>query len=190
MRAKNHPAMKSIYSLTEDELVKIAIDSPAVTNALSRKGEFNLKGCVTAALDNIGTYFRKCNGLPSYASLSKEQADELSVFLPQVEPLLWDRLREIRAKHVKQHTITAINFAKASAMIGDALKAAGLQGNIYEQRYRARVEVRLGRLTVVRFYVNYKDLAKSGTTDEVISALVDLRSALDRLGPGVFLRRI
>ncbi len=181
--------MKNIYKLSKEELLKVALDSDAVSSALSRKGDFDIQGCVKACLDNIGRYFRKCNGLPYYASLPKELSDELSVFLPQVEPLVWDRVHELRAERVRQHTVTAINFARASAIIGDALRAAGFQGSFDEQRYRAKVSVIIGAHLSAVFYVNYKDLAKEGKADSIVAALRDLRSVMDRLGTGLTIKR-
>lgn len=182
--------MKNIYTLSDEELVKVALDSESISTALSRKGDFNIQKCMVCAMDNIGRYFRGSIGLPAYASLDKDQKHELTLIQDGIKPKVWEAISEQRTKRVKQHTITAINFARASGIISEALSAAGLKHTIYEQRYRARVEVRIGSLTVVRFYVKYKDLEREEAADEMMVALRDLQDALQRLGPGVFLRRI
>ncbi len=182
--------MKNIYALSDDELVQIALEGGIIPTALSRKGDINMQKCMECAMDNIGKYFRKSNGLFEYASLNKDMAQELSVLQDSIRQKVWDAMNERRTKCVKQNAITAINFARASGIISNALNAAGLNHLIYEQRYRARVEVRIGSMTVVRFYVKYKDLAREEAMDEMLAALRDLQDALQRLGPGVFLRRI
>ena len=68
--------MKNIYTLSDEELVKVALDSESITTALSRKGDFNIQKCMVCAMDNIGRYFRGSIGLPAYASLDKDQKHE------------------------------------------------------------------------------------------------------------------
>ena len=182
--------MKSLYKMTDEEVIGIALGNSVISSALNnRYGSFNLHGCVNLAKEEIAKYFKKSNGLWAYATLDKELADELSLLQTRYEPLLWDVLREKRAKVSKRHAITTINFARAKAVISEALAALGLPFSITEQRYRAAVELHLAPRSTLFYYVNYKDLAKEGKMEEMVAAINSLRLAAQSLGYGTMLKR-
>ena len=182
--------MKSIYELSDEEVLTVATGSPIIASAVSgRTGNFNLASCVGLALEEISQYFKKSNGLWIHATLPKEQADELSLIHAHYGPMVWERLRGMRAEAVKKQTVTAINFARARAIVGATFDVAGFKWTMSEQRYRTQVAVRLGPHCVVRFYLYYKDLAKSGRMDEVVDALRRLSEARATLGGGLAIKR-
>lgn len=182
--------MKSLYKMTDEEVIGIALGSSVISSAINNRfGSFNLQGCVQLAKEEIAKYFKKSNGLWAYAALDSVLAEELSKIQTRYEPLLWDVLRERRAKVVKRQTITTINFARAKAVISSALSATGLPFSVYEQQYRAQVELRLAPRSTLFFYVNYKDLAKEGKMEEMLAAINSLRLAAQSLGYGTMLKR-
>ena len=182
--------MKSLYKMTDEEVIGIALGNSVISSALNnRYGSFNLQGCVNLAKEEIAKYFKKSNGLWAYAALDSVLAEELSKIQTRYEPLLWDVLREKRARVAKQHAITTINFTRAQAVISEALATTGLQFSISEQRYRASVELHLAPRSTLFFYVNYKDLAKEGKMEEMLAAINSLRLAAQSLGYGTMLKR-
>lgn len=182
--------MKSLYKMTDDEVIGMVMESSNISFALNNKsGNFNLQGCVNLAKEEIAKYFKKCNGLWAYATLDSVLADELSKIQTRYEPLLWDVLREKRAKVVKRQTITTINFARAKAVISGALSVTGLPFSVYEQQYRAQVVLNLAPRSTLFFYVNYKDVDKEGKMEEMVAAVNSLRLAAKSLGCGTMLKR-
>lgn len=182
--------MKSLYKMTDEEVIGIALGSSVISSAINNKsGSFNLQGCVQLAKEEIAKYFKKSNGLWAYATLDKNLEDELSKIQTRYEPLLWDVLRERRAKVVKRQTITTINFARAKAVISGALSATGLPFSVYEQQYRAQVVLNLAPRSTLFFYVNYKDVEKEGKMEEMVAAVRSLQLAAQSLGYGTMLKR-
>ena len=182
--------MKSLYKMTDDEVIGIALGSSVISSAINNRfGSFNLQGCVNLAKEEIAKYFKKCNGLWAYANLDKNLEDELSKIQTRYEPLLWDVLRERRAKVVKRQTITTINFARAKAVISGALSVTGLPFSVYEQQYRAQVVLNLAPRSTLFFYVKYKDVDKEGKMEEMVAAVNSLRLAAKSLGYGTMLKR-
>jgi len=182
--------MKSLYEMTDDEVIGIALGSSVISSAINNRfGSFNLQGCVQLAKEEIAKYFKKSNGLWAYAALDSVLAEELSKIQTRYEPLLWDVLREKRARVAKQHAITTINFARAKAVISGALSATGLPFSIYEQQYRAQVVLNLAPRSTLFFYVNYKDVGKEGKMEEMVAAVKSLQLAAQSLGYGTMLKR-
>jgi len=183
--------MKSLYELSDEEVIKIATENNIISTALNnRYGNFNLQACVDLTLEEIAKYFKRSNGVWIYGVLSEEHENELSLIQSRYEPMLWEWLHERRAKIVKQQTITTINFTRAKAIISAAFAEAGMSCfSISEQRYRAQVAVQLGPHSVLHFYIKYKDLAKEGKMNSVIETINNLDEARKALGYGVSLKR-
>ena len=50
--------MKSLYKMTDEEVIGIALGSSVISSAINNKsGSFNLQGCVQLAKEEIAKYF-------------------------------------------------------------------------------------------------------------------------------------
>lgn len=182
--------MRSIKELTEQEIIEEALRAvPEYLANIRATGQFDLNACVRRECRRIQTLYKKHRGIRDYMPVSKQDMQAMDALCAHFEPRLRELTAEIQRKYLKGRKLSKINETWAKAIIPEPFKRAGLPVKVTGQRYRAKVVVTLPGGTPVRFYVRYKELGKEGLLDEFLTALLDLKNALERLGYGAVVGR-
>ena len=127
----------------------------------------NLQGCLKMELEEVKSCYRASIGKSRYSTLTAQELSEMDQVLSR-----------------------RIRFASAEAVIRSSLEAAGLKAQVFPQQYRAAVDVPLQGSTCVRFHVSYKNALTPGYMDGIVGAVLDMKSALTRLGLSARIKRI
>lgn len=182
--------IKRFDEMTEEEIVGDAMRAvPDYLATIRDTGDFRLERCVGFELGRIRKLFRESRARALPPSPAKVNLNELDIVLAYFEPLLRERTLPVMQHYLKGRRVSEINAAAARAILSGAFGGAGLDAEVTGQRYRARVDVKIRPGTVLRLYVRYRDLAKEGIVGDTLKAVLDLKDALTRLGPGASVGR-
>lgn len=190
--------MKDFDEMTEEEVLEDALSVvPEYLARIRQTGQFDLADCVALELRRIEFLFRHRRNrvrvpnltipklFSKYGEEAKAEQKALNQILAHYKELLTERTIPIRDKYLRGRKVSEINAITAKAIIAGRMQEAGYDdAEITGQRYRARVEVPIGKCNRVRFYVRYKDLTNEERLNEAVSAVGDLKNALERLGYG------
>lgn len=150
----------------------------------------NLQGCLKMELEEVKSCYRASIGKSRYSTLTAQELSEMDQVLSHFEPILLEKTTAIRDRMLRDNTVRRIRFASAEAVIRSSLEAAGLKAQVFPQQYRAAVDVPLQGSTCVRFHVSYKNALTPGYMDGIVGAVLDMKSALTRLGLSARIKRI
>ena len=188
--------------MTEDELLGEALGAiPEYLERIRQTGRFDLEECVRLELGRIEKLFRGRRGRPVIPNMPRPQCfrrDEatakaekaaLEALLAHFRGTLTQRTIPVRDRYLRSRRVSEINAITAKSVITARLKEAGYEGEVTGQRYRARVEVRVARGYMLRFYVYYKNVCREGFLDGVIRAVGRIREDLESLGHGAVLKK-
>ena len=196
--------MKKNYDdMTEEEILEEALGAiPEYLERIRQTGRFDLEECVRLELGRIEKLFRGRRGRPSVPNMprpfsfkrdeaaAKAERTALEALLAHFRGILTERTIPVRDRYLRSRKVSEINAVTAKSVITARLKEAGYEGEVTGQRYRARVEVRVARGYMLRFYVYYKNVCREGFLDGVVGAVGRIREDLDSLGYGAVLERV
>lgn len=182
--------MKSIKELTGREIIDEAMQAvPEYLADIRSTGLFDLDACVRREERRIQRLYKKNCGIRDHMPVSKQDIQAMDALCAHFEPQLRELTAEIQRKYLKGRKLSKINETWAKAIIPEPFKRAGIPVKVIGQRYRAKVVATLPGGTPVRFYVRYKELGKEGLLDDLLTAILDLKDALGRLGYGAVVGR-
>ncbi|MBQ2486009.1 MAG: hypothetical protein II518_02985 [Candidatus Methanomethylophilus sp.] len=193
---------RNFDDMTEDEILGEALGAiPEYLERIRQTGRFDLEECVRLELGRIEKLFRGRRGrarvpnMPRPLSFRRDEAaakaekDALEALLAHFRGTLTQRTIPVRDRYLRSRKVSEINAVTAKSVITARLKEAGYEGEVTGQRYRARVEVRVARGYMLRFYVYYKNVCREGFLDGVIRAVGRIREDLESLGHGAVLKK-
>ena len=190
---------RNFDDMTEDEILGEAL--PEYLERIRQTGRFDLEECVRLELGRIEKLFRGRRGRPVIPNMprpqcfrrdeatTKAEKDALEALLAHFRGTLTQRTIPVRDRSLRSRRVSEINAVTAKSVITARLKEAGYEGEVTGQRYRARVEVRVARGYMLRFYVYYKNVCREGFLDGVIRAVGRIREDLESLGHGAVLKK-
>ena len=193
---------RNFDDMTEDEILGEALGAiPEYLERIRQTGRFDLEECVRLELGRIEKLFRGRRGRPVIPNMprpqcfrrdeatTKAEKDALEALLAHFRGTLTQRTIPVRDRYLRSRRVSEINAVTAKSVITARLKEAGYEGEVTGQRYRARVEVRVARGYMLRFYVYYKNVCREGFLDGVIRAVGRIREDLESLGHGAVLKK-
>jgi len=181
--------MKRLNELTEEEIIREALRAvPEYMERIRSTGTFNLETCVYAEVKRIERLYKECMGILQHSRMTRNQIHDMDAYTSYFVPVLMEKTLPIQQRYMQQRRVSQLNAITARALIPEEFKKVGLKAEVTGQKYRAKVVVTLPA-TNVRFYVRYKDIWREGIMDEVIRAVLDLKEAINRLGPGVLVSK-
>ena len=193
---------RNFDDMTEDEILGEALGAiPEYLERIRQTGRFDLEECVRLELGRIEKLFRGRRGRPVIPNMprpqcfrrdeatTKAEKDALEALLAHFRGTLTQRTIPVRDRYIRSRKVSEINAVTAKSVITARLKEAGYEGEVTGQRYRARVEVRVARGYMLRFYVYYKNVCREGFLDGVIRAVGRIREDLESLGHGAVLKK-
>ena len=181
---------KLFKDLTEEEILAVGMEVvPDYRERFRNTGEFDLDRCVRAALGRIERLFKSKHGIFAHGQMGRREREEIRQIMVHYQPLLYERIDEVRRRILQARKVTEINAATAKVLITERFREIGLKARVTGQMYRARVEVTVSSSYQVRFYVNYKKMLQEGVLDNAVAAVQDLAKAMDRLGYGAVVER-
>ena len=181
---------KLFKDLTEEEILAVGMEVvPDYRERFRNTGEFDLDRCVRAALGRIERLYKSKHGLYKNAQIGRREREDIRQIMVHYQPLLYERIDEVRRRILQARKVTEINAATAKVLITERFREIGLKARVTGQMYRARVEVTVSSSYQVRFYVNYKKMLQEGVLDNAVAAVQDLAKAMDRLGYGAVVER-
>lgn len=183
--------MGDLFNMTEDEIVAEAMKAviPEHLERIRSTGRFDVERCVELELKYIGRMYRKARNLRYVEHLNRKDTAELDQILAHFQPLLFAQTQLRKERYLRGRKVSEINAVSARIILTEIFREKGLQAEVTCQRYRSRVDVKLNPMTTVRFYVPYKKMNQEGLLDETLAALMEMKSALEKLGKGVSVRR-
>lgn len=183
--------MGDFFKMTEDEIVDEAMKAviPEYLERIRSTGRFDVERCVGLELDYIGRMYKKSLPHGILNLLSKKDTAEMDQVMAHFQPLLFAKTQLRKERYLRDRKVSEINAVSARIILTEFFRDKGLQVEVFGQRYRSRVDVKLNPMTTVRFYVPYKKMNQEGLLDETLSALLDMKSALEKLGKGASVRR-
>ena len=204
MYSVKHTQTKMAYfeDMTEEEILNDAMK--AVSDYLERirqTGQFDLDRCVDLELKRVEYLFKHRRNRPVRPNLprrlfvkkdediARKEIQALDAVLAHFKGPLTERTKPIQLRYIQGRKISSINAVSAKAIITPKLKAAGFDGLVIGQRYRARVEVPVTKTNQIRFYVPYKDLNWDEKLDEMIGSIRQLQELLEKLGTGAVIEK-
>ena len=170
---------KLFRDLTEEEVLEVGMEVvPEFRERFRNTGEFDVGRCVQMALSRIERLYKSKHGLYKNAQIGRREREDIRQIMVHYQPLLYERIDEVRRRILQARKVTEINAATAKVLITERFREIGL---------KARVTV--SSSYQVRFYVNYKKMLQEGVLDNAVAAVQDLAKAMDRLGYGAVVER-
>lgn len=181
---------KLFRDLTEEEVLEVGMEVvPEFRERFRNTGELDVGRCVQMALSRIERLYKSKHGLYKNAQIGRREREDIRQIMVHYQPLLYERIDEVRRRILQARKVTEINAATAKVLITERFREIGLKARVTGQMYRARVEVTVSSSYQVRFYVNYKKMLQDGVLDNAVAAVQDLAKAMDRLGYGAVVER-
>ena len=177
--------------MTEEQILEEALKAvPEYLQNIRQTGKFDLDRCVDLELKRIEQIYRQNRKKPLNPRQSHEDRQALGILRAHYRKPLTLRTIPIRQRYIQGRKVSEINAISAKAIITARMKEDGFDATVIGQRYRARVEVPIGKRNQVRFYVPYKDMNRDGLLDEHINTIRRLQEALEKLGPGAVVEKM
>ncbi len=181
---------KPFKDLTEEVILEDGMEAgPEFRKRFRDTGEFDVGRCVQGALNRIERLYKSKHGLYMNAQIGRREREEIRRVMVHYQPVLYERIDEVRRRLLQARKVTEINAATAKVLITERFREIGLKAHVTGQMYRARVEVIVSSSYLVRFYVNYKKMLQEGVLDNAVAAVQELAKAMDRLGFGAVVER-
>ena len=181
---------KLFRDLTEEEVLEVGMEVvPEFRERFRNTGEFDVGRCVQMALSRIERLYKSKHGLYKNAQIGRREREEIHRIVLQYQPVLYERIGEVRQRLLQSRKVTEINAATAKALITGRFREIGLKVQVTGQMYRARVEVTTPSSYRVRFYLSYKKMLQEGVLDNAVAAVQDVVKAMDALGYGAIVER-
>lgn len=177
--------MKKFQEMTEEEILNhVATGIHDYLARIRPHGEFILERAVTAQVAELKRLYNWSYGIGARDHLTRSQFAELEQTVLLLEARMRERARAVQLHYTQGQTLWKIKDTSAKAQIEKAFSDAGIKVIIEGQRYRAKVLAMLGG-HAVRLYVGFKALEKGEALPEIVQAVLDLRSAVGRIGGDV-----
>lgn len=176
--------------MTEDQILNEIMKAiPEYLKRIKPDGEFNRQICIGMVVKNLRSMFKSSRGIGYYDKMMVQDIKKLDTIVGHFFPTITDRVTNVEMQYKKGQMETAINRAKAEAMIVTAFERAGFEVKMDYSKYTAFVSVRLVGEKWARFQVRYKDIDEEGCMDDLVSAVIDLKDAAIRIGDKLFIGR-
>ena len=182
--------MKAFEELTEDEILTEALRAlPEYLADIRVSGVFSPESCLNRCFRRIRNLLPEPEEKGLHGPDPRVRKDmEADLVCAHFEPMLRERIDSVHRQFLREHAVRKLHATTAIAIIQSTFEKVGLQAEVSGQKYRAKAEVALPGGPTVRFYVRYKDLQKEGLADDLVKAVLDLKDAFLRLGPGAVIR--
>ena len=175
--------------MTEDQILNEIMKAvPEYLVQIKPGGEFNRQVCVEMVIKNLRSMFKRSRGIGYYDRMMVRDIKELDTIIGHFFPAITDRVAAVEMQYKKDQMEAAINKAKAEAIIVPAFEGAGFEVKVEYNKYSASVNVRLVGKKWAQFQIRYRDIQGEGSLDDLVSAVVDLRDAVIRIGGRLFIR--
>ena len=179
-----------IDEMTEDQVLeRVARSIPGYLSGLREyHRDFDPAKCVEAQVFELKELYKESRGLGPYGTFTIRDLHKLDALIGHFTPLMQEQARVAGQAYRKEQIVWMINGSTAQALLVPAFEQAGLTAEVTLQRYRAKVTVGLGGRSV-RFYVGFKAMAREGTVEDLVKAVLDLKDALCRIGGDIKISR-
>ena len=181
---------KKLQEMTEEQILDEVLKAvPEYLERIKPDGAFNRQICVEEVVKNLRKLFKASRGIGYYDRMMVRDIRELDTLIGHFMPLITERVSAAERQYKKEQMVTAINVAKAEAIIVPAFESAGFEFKVSYFKYTASIRVRLFGNKWASFQIRYKNITGAGCLDDLVSAVVDLRDAAKRIGGNLYIRR-
>ena len=173
----------SIDEMTEEQILKEIFNTiPAWIDYAKQNGSFDQRACVERVLENLCNLFNTSRHIGYYDRILTKDLQDRESLIAHYTPLVTEHVEQIAIDFSKEQMAAEINKAKAHAIINAAFAAAGLKTRVRFFESAAQVSVRLPGKKWAQLYIPYHDIKGEGCLDDLISAIMDLKNVVARIG--------
>ena len=176
--------MKKIQEMSEEEI--LAYISDLIKNHVqyyTQTGEqFCAQACVEMVFKNLRDYYDLGLTLGFLDTIMEQDLIAREALVEKYTPFTHGMIAQLYLDHTKQLMTAEINRTMAEAILNSAFEARGLEIKTTHFQKRADVYVHMVGRKWARFQIKYTDLTREGCLDDLISAVLDLRNAVVRIG--------